>query len=244
MKKILILLIILSSFACKTSKNENKAKLTFPEVASLLSPSDTFYFFYTREIDKTLTTNCGVATPGGAVSTGVPGAVPGATPTPTTGTSTSKYTILSQIIFKTGETLTMKFLYDSLQYQGALDQQQGFTLTGGIFGNTVKGTQGTIKWQGQSLGYIDEANKTAQTLTFLIVDINLRGTFTPGSAATGTTPTECYTTGDGKCTSTITTTKCFTQDYITCMNNTAATGATPITISGNINCNAANVIPQ
>ena len=138
----------------------------------------------------------------------------------------------------------MKFQYDSNQFQGALDQQQGFTLTGGIFGATVKGTQGTVKWTGQSLGYIDETNNAAQSLTFLIVDVNLKGTYTPGSSSNAITPVECNTTGDGKCTSSITTTKCFTQDYINCINNTAATGSTAITISGSINCNAENVIPQ
>ncbi len=250
MNKLFILLLILTTLSCNSnislkSKDENKTKLSFPEVASLLSPIDTLAFFYTRDIDKSLTTNCGIATPGTTAGAGT--TTPGATTTPTTGTTgttTSKRVILSQLVFKTGETLTMKFQYDSNQFQGSLDQQQGFTLTGGIFGSTVKGTQGTVKWSGQSLGYIDETNNAAQNLTFLIVDVSLRGTYTPGSASNATTPVECNTTGDGKCTSSITTTKCFTQDYVNCINNTAATGSTPITISGKINCNAANVIPQ
>ena len=109
---------------------------------------------------------------------------------------------------------------------------------------TKKGKKEGVKWTGQSLGYIDETNNAAQSLTFLIVDVNLKGTYTPGRSSNATTPVECNTTGDGKCTSSITTTKCFTQDYINCINNTAATGSTAITISGSINCNAENVIPQ
>ncbi len=251
MNKLFILLLILTNLFCNSnislkSKDENKTKLSFPEVASLLSPTDTVAFFYTRDIDKSLTTNCGIATPGtttGATGTATPGAT---TPTTgTTGTSTSKRVVLSQLVFKTGETLTMKFQYDSNQFQGALDQQQGFTLTGGIFGATVKGTQGTVKWSGQSLGYIDETNNAAQSLTFLIVDVSLRGTYTPGAASSGVTPVECNTTDGVNCTSSISTTKCFTQDYKTCMSSAgSATGSTPVTISGKINCNAANVIPQ
>lgn len=251
MNKLFILLLILTNLFCNSnislkSKDENKTKLAFPEIMSLLGPEGSLLYFNTRDIDKSLTTNCGIATPGTTTGAGTT-TTPGATTTPTTGTtgtSTSKRVILSQLVFKTGETLTMKFQYDSNQFQGSLDQQQGFTLTGGIFGHTVKGTQGTVKWTGQSLGYIDETNNAAQSLTFLIVDLNLRGTFTPSSASNATTPVECNTTGDGKCTSSITTTKCFTQDYVNCINNTAATGSTPITISGKINCNAANVIPQ
>lgn len=244
MKKILLLTAIFVNLFCNTSKDENTAKLSFPEVAAILSPTDTVAFFYTRDIDKTLTTNCGIATPGTTTgATGTTGTTGTTTPTTgTTGTSSSKRIILSQLVFKTGETLTMKFQYDSLQYQGALDQQQGFTLTGGIFGHTVTGKQGTVKWSGQSLGYIDESNNAAQSLTFLIVDVNLKGTFTQGTTSSGTTPVECNTNGDGKCTSSVTTTKCFTQDYVNCMSNT--TSGTAINIAGKINCNAANVIPQ
>jgi hypothetical protein len=250
MNKLFIFIFTLAVFSCNTnislkSKDENKTKLAFPEILSLLGPQESVAYFYTRDIDKSLTTNCGVATPGttaGATgTTGTPGATPPTT-TGGTGTSTSKRIILSQLVFKTGETLTMKFQYDSNQFQGSLDQQQGFTLTGGIFGSTVKGTQGTVKWTGQSLGYIDETNNAAQNLTFLIVTVSLRGTYTPGSSSSGTTPVECNTIDGINCTSSISTTKCFTQDYIKCVANN--TGGTPITISGSINCNAANVIPQ
>lgn len=248
MNKLFILILTFVLFSCNTnislkSKDENKTNLAFPEILGLLSPEAAALYFYTRDIDKSLTTNCGIATPGtttGATGTTTPG-VPAPT-TGTTGTSTSRRIILSQLVFKTGETLTMKFQYDSNQFQGSLDQQQGFTLTGGIFGHTVKGTQGTVKWTGQSLGYIDETNNAAQNLTFLIVDLSLRGTFTAGSSSNATTPVECNTTDGINCTSSVSTTKCFTQDYKTCVANN--TGGTPITISGKINCNASNVIPQ
>ncbi len=250
MNKLFILLLTFAILSCNNnislkSKDENKTKLAFPEILALLTPNDAVAYFYTRDIDKSLTTNCGVATPG--TTTGTTGATgtTGTTTTTTggaTGTATSKRIVLSQLVFKTGETLTMKFQYDSTQYQGSLDQQQGFTLTGGIFGATVKGTQGTVKWTGQSLGYIDETNNAAQSLTFLIVTVSLRGTYTPGSSSSGTTPVECNTTDGINCTSSISTTKCFTQDYVKCVANN--TGGTPITISGSINCNAANVIPQ
>lgn len=241
MKKLSIIVLMVANLFCAASEDENKAKLTFPEVTSILSPSDSFYFFYPREIDKTLTTNCGIATPGTISTPGVPG-TPTVPTTGTTGTNSSRRTILSQLVFKTGETLTMKFLFDSNQFQGALDQQQGFTLTGGIFGHTVTGRQGTVKWNGQGIGYIDESNTAAQALTFLMVDVNLRGTFTQGATASGVTPVECNTNGDGRCTSSITTTKCFTQDFINCMSNN--TSGVAVTISGSINCNATNVIPQ
>ena len=275
MKKLILLLLILASVSCNTnislkSKDENKTKLTFPELTSILNPQDALAFFYTRDIDKSLTTNCGIATPGTtAGATPTPGGVGAVPTTGTTGTSTSKRIILSQLVFKTGETLTMKFQYDSNQFQGALDQQQGFTLTGGIFGHTVTGKQGTIKWTGQSLGYIDETNNAAQNLTFLIVDVNLRGTFTPNSSSSGSTPIECNTLDGINCTSSVSTTKCFTQDSRTCMssgttcktndgincdsngtsscttlNSIKCSTPTAITISGSINCNAANVIPQ
>ena len=242
MKKLSMIILIIANLFCTASEDENKAKLAFPQVTSILSPSDSFYFFYPREIDKTLTTNCGIATPGTISTPGVPG-TPTVPTTGTTGTASSRRTILSQLVFKTGETLTMKFLYDSNQFQGALDQQQGFTLTGGIFGHTVTGRQGTVKWSGQSLGYIDESNTAAQALTFLMVDINLRGTFTPGATNSGIAPVECNTSDGTNCTSSVTTTKCFTDNNKTCMTTSSTTG-TPVTISGSINCNATNVIPQ
>ncbi|MBP7282610.1 MAG: hypothetical protein KBA66_13595 [Leptospiraceae bacterium] len=245
MKKIsIIMVLIFANLFCST-EDENTAKMSFPEVMSLLGPEGSLAFFWTRDIDTSLTPNCGVATPGttsGTTGTG------GTTVPPTggtTGTSTSKRIILSQLVFETGETLTLKFQYDSNQYQGALDQQQGFMLTGGIFGHTVNGRQGTVKWNGQGIGYIDESNNSAQTLTYMIVSLNLKGTFIQGTTSIGTTPFECNTSDNVNCTSTSTTTKCFTQDGAKCVNSLTQAGTqVSVTIAGDINCNAANVIPQ
>lgn len=235
------MVLIFANIFCST-EDENTAKMSFPEVLSLLGPEGSLLYFLPREIDTSLTTNCGVATPG-STSTGTPG-LPGTTPTTgTTGTTTSKRIILSQLVFKTGETLTLKFQYDSNQFQGALDQQQGFTLTGGIFGHTVRGVQGTVKWNGQGIGYIDESNNSAQSLTFLIVSLNLRGTFTQGTTSSLISQAQCNTSDGINCTSAQTTTTCFTTDGSKCVNNSNTTGI-PITIAGDINCNANNVIPQ
>ncbi|MBK6604274.1 MAG: hypothetical protein IPG24_02080 [Leptospiraceae bacterium] len=86
MNKIILLLLILASISCNTnislkSKDENKTKLAFPEITSLLGPEGSVAYFNTRDIDKSLTTNCGIATPGTtAGATPTPGGV-GAVPT-------------------------------------------------------------------------------------------------------------------------------------------------------------------
>lgn len=242
MKKIFLFLFML--FSC-SSKEDNQTTLNFPELLSLINDSNTaqyLAYFYVREVDQSLTSNCGVATPA-TTATAQPG-VPGQTPTPTTDpnqSTSTRFNILSQLVMKnTGETLTMKFLYDTSQFQGALDQQQGFTLTGGVFNSTVTGKQGTVRWSGQGAGYIDEATKTQQVLTFLEVDVSFRGTFSTSSTTT-TAPVECYTTDGIKCTSTITTTKCFTQDNINCVSSSTATG-TVVNVTGKVKCTSKNVI--
>ncbi len=245
-KKIIFSLTILFTISC-SNKNDNKVSLASPEISAILNASQTNgqYLFVVREIDTDLTTSCGVATPG-TVATQPGAGQTNPTPQPDQsggGNANSRFTILSQLTMKnTGETLTMKFQYDSAQTQGNLDQQQGFTLTGGVFNKTITGKLGNVKWQGQGAGYLDESGQArgAQQLTFMNVEVNFRG-FITDSAANTATPLECFTQDGANCTTVTTTTKCFTQDNIKCLVTTNT--GTQYNITGKIKCTAKNIIP-
>jgi hypothetical protein len=243
--KIIFSLTILTLSFCNT-KDDNKVKLTSPEITAILntSQSNGQFLFLVREIDTDLTTNCGVASPGSVAST-TPGQG-GTTPAPdpnTGGSANSRFTILSQLRIKdTGETLTMRFLYDSAQTQGALDQQQGFALTGGVFNKTISGKLGNVKWQGQGAGYLDESGQARgnQNLSFLNVTVNFTGFFS-GDNTNTSTPLECFTSDGINCTTVTTTSKCFTQDNSKCLVSSNA--GTSYRITGEIKCTAKNLIP-
>ncbi len=247
MNRIIYCFVLALFFSACENKRENQSKINLnsPEFIALLNESNrvgTFFYFATREVDQKLTTNCGIAAPGTAPTT--PGAAAAPTPAPAQGTTNTKFNVVSQIIFKpSGETLSFRFTYDTIQTSGALSPQQGFTLTGGVFNNTVTGTQGTVNWSGQGAGYIDDATTTPQTLAFLNVSVDLRGTFLSGATTTTTVPLQCFTTDNINCTSATASTQCFTTDNKLCIASTAATsGAKPVNISGTIKCNSSNVI--
>ncbi len=242
MLKNIILLFFIVLTSCRV-KDENKIKLELPQLLTVLTPEEYFIFFYNREVDQTLSPNCGIASPATTVSVGT---TPGATPPPTTGgtTGTSRFTIVSQLFIKyTGESMAMRFIYDPNQSQGPIDQQQGFTLTGGVFNNTVSGKQGTVEWGlgNAGIGYIDESSNTAQTLSFFNLRLRLSGFFQRGQTTSTTPPNECFTQDNVNCTTVATGTKCFTQDNQKCLVIT--TGGTPVTIQGDLKCSSSTVIP-
>lgn len=227
-------------FSCNT-KDENKIKIDLPQALTILSPEEYILFFNDREIDQDLTPNCGVASPATSVATGATGTT-GTTGTTTTGTG--RFTIVMQLFMKlTGESLAMRFLYDPNQSQGSIDQQQGFTFTGGVFNNTVSGKQGTVEWGlgGFGIGYIDESSTTAQTLSFFNLKIKLNGFFQKGESTSTSPPIECYTSDNINCTTIVTGTKCFTRDNQKCLVIT--TGGTQVLIQGTLKCNSSRVIP-
>ncbi|MCB1191717.1 MAG: hypothetical protein H7A23_17430 [Leptospiraceae bacterium] len=232
---------------CDTS-DQNKVKIDMPQLLPLISPTDgamVYYYLSDRKIDTDKTSNCGTASPTTSTTTGT---IPGQTTpvsTGTTGSSTTQslYTISSYLIFKdTEETLTLKFVYNINQFQGSIDPTQGFILTGGLFNNTATGKTGTVKWANQGIGYIDSSNRSAQSLSYFDLEVNLVGTFTQG-ATTGQQPTNCYTADNVNCTTTQTTSTCSTFDNKVCIS-TNTQGATPITILGTLNCNSPNTVPN
>ncbi|MCE9502081.1 MAG: hypothetical protein K8R21_16490 [Leptospira sp.] len=233
----LVLVTSLLFLAC-TQKKENKVDLS---VYPFLDPGIKTLFL-TNGIDSDLTPNCGTGTPATASTTGTTGTSTGATSSGSK-TANTRFTILSQLVMKvTHETLNMKFIYDTTQTQGSIDQQQGFTFTGGVFADTIAGKQGTVKWLNSGVN-IDDTNTGTQIIQFLKVELNLSGTYTPGSGTT-TTPTQCYTVDNINCTSATATTQCFTTDNAKCISSATGEGATPIIIRGTINCNAKNVPVQ
>jgi hypothetical protein len=250
----IVIIIFALTIGCSSnnpfsSSSQNKVKLTMPEITNLVnsgaasSQQVLIYSLATRKVDQSLTPNCGVATPATG-TTGV-GTSTGQASTGSSGSSNSRFSITTQLYLKpTGETLSLRFIYDLNQYQGNVDPQQGFALTGGVFNSTASGKQGTVKWSGQGIGYIDESNSGAQTLSYMTIQLNLSGTFTQGQSSSITTPNQCFTQDNVNCTSLNTGTYCFTQDNKTCVGNTAASNAIPISITGSITCSAQNINPN
>lgn len=248
-KKFTYLFLLLFFLNCNS--DTNKVELSFPpQLLQLASTDPNFYalYFSTREIDTDLTSNCGVASPATS-TTGTTGTTQTGT---TTGTSTggttsnSRFTIVNSYVMKnTKETMNLKFVYDSTQTRGSVDQQQGFTITGGPFNTTITGRQGTVTWglAGTGLGYIDESNTGAQQLSFMKgVKVALNGSFITNTSVSSVPPTTCNTSDNVNCTTLATTAQCFTQDNRTCLV-TNATGV-PITIEITINCESKTVIPN
>ncbi len=240
--RIFIFIILIQYVGCNT-KEENKIKIDLPQALAILTPEEYLIFFYDREIDQDLSPNCGVASPATGVAAGTVGTgTTGTTGTTTTGTG--RFTVVMQLFMKlTGESLAMRFLYDPNQAQGSIDQQQGFTFTGGVFNNTVSGKQGTVEWGlgGLGIGYIDESTTSAQTLSFFNLKIRLNGFFQKGESTSTSPPIECYTSDNINCTTIVTGTKCFTRDNQKCLVIT--TGGTQVLIQGTLKCNSSKVIP-
>ncbi|NBU97108.1 MAG: hypothetical protein EBS19_02655 [Spirochaetia bacterium] len=249
--KAIFLILVINIFISCTDANANKIKMDFPvQLLDIASNDPSFYalYFSTREIDSDLTSNCGLASPATTTATGTTGTT-GTTTTGTTGTTTtsSKFTIVNSYVMKnTKETMNLRFIYDSTQSRGSVDQQQGFTITGGLFNTTITGKQGTVTWGlgGLGLGYIDESNTGSQQLSYMKnIQLQLNGVFSKNTSTTITTPLTCNTQDNINCTALVTGTTCFTQDNKTCTSASATTG-TPITLNITINCESKSVIPN
>ncbi|MCW7494322.1 hypothetical protein ND861_16880 [Leptospira sp. 2 VSF19] len=233
-RNIVIFFAFSSIFVTCGLKNENKAEIT-------ILPEGEPSLFFLGEVDNDVTTSCGQATPATTTS-----ANPGSTPTPGGSNSTSnntRFTVISQLIFKTKETLNLRFTYDSTQIQGKIDPQQGFVLAGGAFGKTVQGTQGTVEWFNQGIN-IDTALQSAQQISFFNLEITLNGTYSTTSTSTTSILNSCNTLDSVNCTSGTSSTQCFTSDNRTCLVQNTNTDAKSVIIRGTLKCNAPNIVPQ
>lgn len=232
-RSTVILLILSSVFAACGLKNENKAEL------SMLADGEPGLYFL-GEVDSDITTSCGQASPATTTTTGT-GTTTGTTGSTST-TNNTRFTVISQLIFKTKETLNLRFTYDSTQIQGKIDPQQGFVLAGGAFGKTVQGTQGTVEWFNQGIN-IDTALQSAQQISFFNLELTLNGTYST-TATTTNVLLSCNTLDSVNCTSGTSTTQCFTSDNKTCLVQNTSTDSKAVIIRGTIKCNAPNIVPQ
>ncbi|TGL47036.1 hypothetical protein EHQ55_14540 [Leptospira meyeri] len=232
-RSIVTLLVLSSVFAACGLKNENKAEL------SMLADGEPGLYFL-GEVDSDITTSCGQATPATTTTTGT-GTSTGSTGSTST-TNNTRFTVISQLIFKTKETLNLRFTYDSTQIQGKIDPQQGFVLAGGAFGKTVQGTQGTVEWFNQGIN-IDIALQSAQQISFFNLELTLNGTYS-STATSSNVLLSCNTLDSVNCTSGTSTTQCFTSDNKTCLVQNTSTDAKAVIIRGTIKCNAPNIVPQ
>ncbi|MDZ4725473.1 MAG: hypothetical protein SH817_04920 [Leptospira sp.] len=236
LRYLLFFVIILFLPVC-SKKNQNKADLT---ILGTLNNEPALFFL--GEIDSTVTTSCGTASPATASTTTTPGQT---TPAPATGTTSgtnTRFSIFSQMVMKTKETLNIRFIYDVTQTQGRIDPQQGFILSGGSFANTVSGSQGTVKWFNQGVN-VDQGVTGQQTLSFFNIEVNLLGTYTSGASSTNLN--SCNTLDGVNCTSGASATQCFTSDNKTCLiQSSTSTGSAAVNIKGTLNCNAPNIVPQ
>ncbi|TGM03553.1 hypothetical protein EHQ76_09800 [Leptospira barantonii] len=198
--------------------------------------------FINGEVDSDKISSCGVAVPGTTSSTSTTGTT--GTTGGTSGTASTRYTITSQLIMKTtGESLVLRFQFDSSQYQGSVDPQQGFSYSGGVFARTVTGNVGKVEWGTSGIPVYPSSSggSQQQTLQYMEIEVSLTGKLLDSSSTTGIL-NQCYTSDNVNCTSITTTQQCFTQDNQTCVSTASASG-TAVTITGNISCNAPNVIP-
>ncbi|MBM9590416.1 hypothetical protein JWG41_08175 [Leptospira sp. 201903075] len=234
-RSIVILFAFSSIFAACGLKNENKA-----EVSLLAEGEPALYFL--GEVDSDITTSCGQATPATTATTGT-GTGTGTTGGSSSTTNNTRFTVISQLIFKTKETLNLRFVYDSTQIQGKIDPQQGFVLAGGAFGKTVQGTQGTVEWFNQGIN-IDTALQSAQQISFFNLEITLNGTYSNSASSSTSVLNSCNTLDSVNCTSGTSTTQCFTSDNKTCLVQNTTTDAKSVIIRGTLKCNAPNIVPQ
>lgn len=239
MKLFLSAMVASFLLGCVADSKQNRADL---QILNALDASNNPIFFI-QGIDNALTPNCGVASPALATTQTTPGQT---TPTtPTTGTSTTnptRFSIISQLVLRNRETLSIRYIFDLNQTQGPVDAQQGFTLTGGAFNNTVTGNRGTVKWANNGIN-INTSVNTSQQIPFFEIEVNLTGTYTPGVTAS-TTPLSCNTIDGINCTSAQSSTQCFTTDNRVCLVTSATTGTSTVTINGTLKCNSPNVIAQ
>ncbi len=233
-RNIVILFAFSSIFVTCGLKNENKAEIT-------ILPEGEPSLYFLGEVDNDVTTSCGQATPATTAAAGQPANPPQGGSTSTT--NNTRFTVISQLIFKTKETLNLRFTYDSTQIQGKIDPQQGFVLAGGLFGRTVQGTQGTVEWFNQGIN-IDTAIQSAQQISFFNLEITLNGTYSTTATSTTSVLNSCNTLDSVNCTSGTSTTQCFTSDNRTCLVQNTNTDAKSVIIRGTLKCNAPNIVPQ
>jgi len=234
--------LCLGLVSCRV-RDSNEANLAITSALTSGTPTNLFFL---SDIDNSLTPNCGIASPATATTPTTPGqpAQPAQTTTNTQGQNNTRFSVFSQLVFRTRENLGIRYIFDINQTQGPVDLQQGFTLTGGTFNNTVTGNRGTVRWNNQNGVNINPSVAGQQQISFFQIELDLSGTYTPGVTAT-TTPTSCNTIDGVNCTSAQSSTQCFTTDNRTCLvTNNAASGATAIIIRGRLNCNSPNVIQQ
>lgn len=231
---ILITTYVLFTAGCKL-KNQNEADLDITAVAGLLNGSP--LVIYLGEIDMDRTADCGRA----SVETAAAGTTGTTTPAaPTTGSSTTntRFAIVSTFQMKTEELLNLRYTYDTNQTQGPINAQQGFSLTGGLFGNSVTGRTGTISWGNAGLNI--DPKKSSQQLNFQQIDLNITGSYVPGNGTTSQ-PSLCFTIDSVNCTAGQASTQCFTVDNRTCLVDTNSSEAQQVTIRGRITCSAPNI---
>lgn len=145
------------------------------------------------EVDSDKISSCGVAVPGTTASSsgtavGTTGGNTGTTTTSGSSGSSTRYTITSQLIMKnTAEAMVLRFQFDSTQYQGAVDPQQGFSYSGGAFGRTVTGNVGKVEWGSSGIPVYPTGNGAAQqqTLQYMEIDLSLSGKILDSSTSTG-----------------------------------------------------------
>lgn len=244
-QSILIILFLSSTLMVCRSRASNDAAININALSGLINGQTIIPFNGT--VDTALTPNCGVSGPATTTTAGV-GTQPTTPQQPAQGgqanQNNTRFTVTTRYIMKTtGESLNMRFIYDSTQFQGPIDNQQGFVLSGGTFGNTVTGTSGTVRIANGGID-VNPNSQTSQTLSFLAINIDLRGNFTSGTSTTGgSTPTSCFTIDNVNCTAQTTNAQCFTFDNRTCATNSGSTG-TPVTISGRINCSNPALLPN
>lgn len=222
---------------CST-KDQNKTELT-----GLLTDGFPAIYFL-GEIDSDLTTSCGQATPATA-TTGTTGGTTGTTGTTgTSGSNNTRFSVISQLIFKTKETLNIRYIYDSTQIQGRIDAQQGFVLSGGFLNKTVQGNVGTVEWFNQGIN-IDTSIQSAQQISFFNIELTITGTYSETNLSSSSSLlNQCYTLDGVNCTSGQSSTQCFTSDNRSCLVQNTTADAIPVTIRGTIKCNAPNIVPQ
>lgn len=237
--RILFILVSLGLILnCKPPKSEVDLEMT--ALQGLLNGN--IMVIYLGEIDMDKTPDCGRATVEASSQTGGGTTTPNVKNTGGGGTTANdRFSIISTFnMKKTYETLNLRFTYDRRQFKGPINPQQGFSLTGGLFGNTVTGKQGTVEWGSNGIN-LDPKN-TNQQMQFMEIDVNLTGSFVPGQGTT-TQPSQCYTQDGINCTSVTTSTQCFTVDNRTCLvDTTDSATAQEVIIRGKIKCNAPNII--
>lgn len=246
MKTLLRIFLVLSMvIASSCSSNDNEIELSLPELLTVLSPEEAYIYLYDREIDHSKTSSCGIATPASSTSSTTTTTSSSARQTTGSTTSNTQFTIFSRLVMKyTEETLILKYTYNMNQYQGNIDSQQGFVLTGELYQRTITGTSGLVKWSNSSIGYINTGISGEQTLSFFDIEINLTGTYADESSSSTTDPFLCPTLDNTTCEYGQATNgkTCYTTDNVSCVVN-SSTGST-VSIIGKLKCNAENVVPN